>query len=72
MKSLSMQFFKKIKQHKNFLLFIFLFGYAHSIQIRFLIRQKISWYLFTPEAAIMTVLLHHAYPYKKMAKEHLF
>lgn len=56
MKSLSMQFFKKIKQHKNFLLFIFLFGYAHSIQIRFLIRQKISWYLFTPEAAIMTFL----------------
>ncbi len=42
----------KIRTHKYFLLFIFLFGYAQSVQIRFLIRRKISWYLFTPEAAV--------------------
>lgn len=47
---------KQIRKHHYFLLFIFLFGYAQSIQIRFLIRRKISWYLVTPEAAITTFI----------------
>ncbi|NHN26222.1 histidine kinase [Flavobacterium jejuense] len=47
---------KQVRTHKYFLLFIFLFGYAQSIQIRFLIRRKISWYLFTPEAAVSTFI----------------
>ncbi|WP_130734360.1 sensor histidine kinase [Flavobacterium sp. J27] len=51
-----MQFLKKLNTHKYFLLFIFLFGYAHSVQIRFLIRQKLNGYLFTPEAAVMTFI----------------
>lgn len=47
---------KQVKTHKYFLLFIFLFGYAQSIQIRFLIRREINWYLVTPEAAISTFI----------------
>lgn len=47
---------KQVRTHKYFLLFIFLFGYAQSIQIRFLIRRKINWYLFTPEAAVTTFI----------------
>ncbi|TGD58892.1 sensor histidine kinase [Flavobacterium humi] len=44
---------EKIKQNRYFLLFIFLFGYAQSVQIRFLVRGRFSWYLFTPEAAVL-------------------
>lgn len=46
----------KIKQNRYFLLFIFLFGYAQSIQIRILIRGKFNWYLFTPEAAVVNFI----------------
>jgi len=34
------------------LLFIFLFAYAHSVQLRSLSRGKIDLYTFTPEAAV--------------------
>ncbi|AZA48465.1 hypothetical protein EG346_09845 [Chryseobacterium carnipullorum] len=42
------------RQSKYFLLFVFLFGYAQSIQIRLLVRKKLDWYIFTPEAAVMS------------------
>lgn len=42
----------RINQAKYFLLFVFLFSYAQSIQIRLLVRRKIDVYIFTPEAAI--------------------
>ncbi|VXB51296.1 conserved membrane hypothetical protein [Flavobacterium sp. 9AF] len=51
-----MQLVKKIKEHRYFLYFIFLFGYAQSIQIRYLIRRELSGYLFTPEAAISSFI----------------
>lgn len=42
----------EIKQSSSFLLFIFLFGYAQSIQVRLLVRKKLDGYVFTPEAAV--------------------
>ncbi len=47
---------EKVKQHKGFLIFIFLFSYAHSIQIRILVRRKIDWYVFTPEGAVFSFI----------------
>ena len=44
----------KIQRNRYFLLFIFLFAYAQSIQIRIWARGTINGYVFTPEAAIMT------------------
>lgn len=46
----------KIKQSRYFLWFIFLFGYIQSIQIRFLIRRKFDWFIFTPEAAVASFM----------------
>lgn len=46
----------EIQQSKYFLLFVFLFGYAQSIQIRLLVRKKIDWYIFTPEAAVLSFI----------------
>lgn len=46
----------KIKRSNYFLLFIFLFGYFQSIQIRVLVRREFDWYIFTPEAAVASFL----------------
>lgn len=48
--------FNEIRQNQYFLFFIFLFGYAQSIQIRFLIRRKWDWFIFTPEAAVASFI----------------
>ena len=48
------QYFQKIGQHKLFVAFVFLFAYAQSIQIRVWVRNEITAYTFTPEAAIIT------------------
>ena len=45
---------RKIHRNLYFLLFILLFAYAQSIQIRILAIRTINGYIFTPEAAIMT------------------
>lgn len=50
------QLLHQLKQHRYFLLFILLFAYAHSIQIRLWVRGKLSWYIFTPEAAVGTLI----------------
>lgn len=47
---------KTFKSNRYFLLFIFLFSYAYSIQVRYFVRHQINWYLFTPEAAIVDFL----------------
>ncbi len=47
---------EKIRQNRFFLLFILLFAYAHSVQIRIWIRGELSWYVFTPEAAVTQFL----------------
>lgn len=46
----------EIQRSKYFLLFVFLFAYAQSIQIRFLLRQQLDWYIFTPEAAVVSLV----------------
>lgn len=46
----------KLKQHRYFLLFILLFAYVHSIQIRLWVRGEFSWYILTPEAAVGTLI----------------
>lgn len=45
-----------IRQHKLFVIFIFLFAYAQSIQIRIWVRNEVTIFTFTPEAAIITLL----------------
>ena len=47
---------KKIKSHQFFLLFVLLFAYAQSVQIRIWVRQEITLYTFTPEAAILSLI----------------
>lgn len=37
-----------------FFVFIFLFGYAQSIQMRIMVRDQINLYSFTPEGAVFT------------------
>ncbi|CAA9203153.1 sensor histidine kinase [Flavobacterium collinsii] len=44
------------KQSGYFLLFVFLFSYAQSILVRLMIRQELNWYIFTPEAAVATLI----------------
>lgn len=46
----------EIQRSKYFLLFVFLFAYAQSIQIRFLLRRQLDWYIFTPEAAVVSLV----------------
>ncbi len=46
----------QLKQARYFILFVFLFSYAQSIQIRFLIRQKLNWFLFTPDGPIASLM----------------
>ncbi|WP_167375300.1 sensor histidine kinase [Chryseobacterium oleae] len=46
----------EIRQSKYFLFFVFLFGYAQSIQIRLLVRKTLDWYIFTPEAAVLSFI----------------
>lgn len=50
------QFIQKIEAHKLFVVFVFLFAYAQSIQIRIWVRNEINIYTFTPEAALVTLL----------------
>ncbi len=45
----------KVHQNRYFLLFIVLFAYIHSIYTRISVRQQISAYTFTPEAAIASL-----------------
>lgn len=47
---------KKIQDNHYFLLFIFLFAYLQSVQIRFLIRGTFDVYIFTPEAAVANLV----------------
>ncbi|SOD15436.1 sensor histidine kinase [Pedobacter xixiisoli] len=51
-----MKFLKTLQLHQYFFGFIFLFGYAQSIQGRILVRQTVDFYTFTPEAAIGTFI----------------
>ncbi|GAB1463088.1 sensor histidine kinase [Pedobacter sp.] len=51
-----MKLLKTLQLHKYFLGFIFLFGYAQSIQGRILVRNTVDFYTFTPEAAIGTFI----------------
>jgi sensor histidine kinase YesM len=46
----------KIYLHRHFLLFILLFAYLQSIYTRITVRQEINVYIFTPEAALGTLL----------------
>lgn len=46
----------KLKQHRYFLLFILLFAYVYSIQIRLWVRGEFNWYILTPEAAFGTLI----------------
>lgn len=45
----------KIGDNRYFLLFILLFAYVQSIYLRFLVRQDINAYTFTPEAALSSL-----------------
>lgn len=47
---------KKAYQNRYFLLFILLFAYVESIYIRMMVRQEIDAYIFTPKAALATLL----------------
>lgn len=47
---------RKIKENRYFLAFIFLFAYAHSVQLRALSQGGINLYTFTPEAAVASVI----------------
>ncbi len=47
---------RKIRENRYFLGFIFLFAYAHSVQLRALSQGKIDLYSFTPEAAVASVV----------------
>jgi sensor histidine kinase YesM len=46
----------KIYQNRQFLLFTLLFAYIQSIYTRITIRQQINAYIFTPEAALATLI----------------
>ncbi len=48
--------FIKIKQNRFFLLFVLLFAYAQSVQVRIWVRGELNWYIFTPEAAVATLI----------------
>jgi len=45
-----------VRQHKYFLLFILLFAYVQSIYLRITVRGKLDAYIFTPEAALTTLI----------------
>ncbi|MDR6486279.1 sensor histidine kinase YesM [Chryseobacterium vietnamense] len=47
---------KQINQNRYFLLFILLFAYVQSIHTRIGIRRTLDWYIFTPEAAVVTLI----------------
>jgi sensor histidine kinase YesM len=47
---------RKACQNRYFLLFILLFAYIESVYIRMIVRQEIDAYIFTPEAALATLL----------------
>ncbi|MCF1714644.1 histidine kinase [Flavihumibacter sp. RY-1] len=46
---------RRIYTNRFFLLFIVLFAYAQSIYTRILVRNELSWYIFTPEGAVSTL-----------------
>ena len=47
---------KKIRRHRFFLLFVLLFAYAQSVQIRIWTRGELNGYIFTPEAAVASLI----------------
>lgn len=47
---------KKAYRNRYFLLFILVFAYVQSIYIRMIVRKEIDAYIFTPEAALVTLL----------------
>lgn len=47
---------QKVRDNRYFLLFILLFAYLQSIYIRIAVRKQIDIYIFTPEAAIATLV----------------
>jgi len=47
---------QKIKANKYFLIFIVVFAYAQSIHSRILIRNELTIYSFTPDAAFATLI----------------
>lgn len=47
---------RKTYRNRYFLLFILLFAYIESIYIRMMVRREIDAYIFTPEAALATLL----------------
>lgn len=48
--------FALIRQHRIFLLFIALFAYAQSVHVRLLIWNNLTLYIFTPDAALSTLI----------------
>ncbi len=48
--------FYTLYQNKYFLLFILLFAYVQSIYFRIVVRGKLDVYVFTPEAALATLI----------------
>lgn len=48
--------FFNIRQSRYFLLFILVFAYIQSIQVRFLVRRTLDWFIFTPEAAVASFI----------------
>lgn len=47
---------KQLSQNRYFLLFVLLFAYAQSVYIRIGVRRALDWYIFTPEAAVATLI----------------
>ncbi|WP_394674022.1 sensor histidine kinase [uncultured Chryseobacterium sp.] len=47
---------QKAYKNRYFLLFILIFAYVQSIYTRMMVWQEINAYIFTPEAALMTLL----------------
>lgn len=44
------------RRHRYFLLFIFLFAYVQSVQVRFMTSHEINLLTFTPEAAVVQLV----------------
>ncbi|MCC5943744.1 MAG: histidine kinase [Bernardetiaceae bacterium] len=53
MQNLNFTFQNLFKKHKIFLLLVFLFIYARSVETRILVRQNLNIYVFTPEVLII-------------------
>ncbi|MDR2234845.1 MAG: histidine kinase [Chryseobacterium sp.] len=48
--------FKHISRNRYFLVFVLLFAYVQSVHTRISVRRTVDWYIFTPEAAALTLV----------------